>query len=100
MVAHDWPGNVRELAHVLERAVVLGQGPVLGAEDLPESWGTQPREPLQFGGDVIPMRELQRRYAAWAYEQLDEQKVLTAEKLEIDFKTLSRWLDADPERKR
>jgi formate hydrogenlyase transcriptional activator len=27
--AYDWPGNVRELQNVLERAVILAQGPVL-----------------------------------------------------------------------
>jgi formate hydrogenlyase transcriptional activator len=27
--AHDWPGNVRELQNVLERAVILADGPVL-----------------------------------------------------------------------
>jgi DNA-binding NtrC family response regulator len=32
--AHDWPGNVRELRNVLERAVLLKHGGVLGAEDL------------------------------------------------------------------
>jgi DNA-binding NtrC family response regulator len=35
LLAYDWPGNVRELANVIERAVVLGQGPKLAAEDLP-----------------------------------------------------------------
>ena len=29
IVEHDWPGNVRELQNVLERAVILAQGPVL-----------------------------------------------------------------------
>ncbi len=29
LLAHDWPGNVRELANVIERAVVLGEGPIL-----------------------------------------------------------------------
>lgn len=33
--AYDWPGNVRELANVIERAVVLGQGPVVSVQDLP-----------------------------------------------------------------
>ena len=32
LCAHDWPGNVRELAHVMERAVILAPGPVLGPE--------------------------------------------------------------------
>jgi DNA-binding NtrC family response regulator len=33
--AYDWPGNVRELANVVERAVVLGQGPEIAPHDLP-----------------------------------------------------------------
>jgi DNA-binding NtrC family response regulator len=34
LVAYEWPGNVRELANVIERAVVLGQGPEITLEDL------------------------------------------------------------------
>lgn len=33
--AYDWPGNVRELEHVIERAVVLSQGPVILSSDIP-----------------------------------------------------------------
>ena len=32
---YDWPGNVRELQNVVERAVLLGKGPLLGLQDLP-----------------------------------------------------------------
>ncbi|MGN6718841.1 MAG: sigma-54-dependent transcriptional regulator, partial [Candidatus Binatia bacterium] len=35
LVAYGWPGNVRELANTIERAVVLGRGPVLEIHDLP-----------------------------------------------------------------
>jgi transcriptional regulator with GAF, ATPase, and Fis domain len=35
LVAYDWPGNVRELENVLERAVVLADGPAVMVEDLP-----------------------------------------------------------------
>ena len=35
LTAYNWPGNVRELANVIERAVVLGQGPELTVKDLP-----------------------------------------------------------------
>ena len=31
---HRWPGNVRELRNVIERAVIMGAGPVLRAEEL------------------------------------------------------------------
>jgi DNA-binding NtrC family response regulator len=31
---YDWPGNVRELRNVIERAVVISRGKVIGAEEL------------------------------------------------------------------
>ncbi|HEY4594423.1 MAG TPA: sigma 54-interacting transcriptional regulator, partial [Thermoanaerobaculia bacterium] len=34
LAAQSWPGNVRELANVLERAVILADGPLLRAADL------------------------------------------------------------------
>jgi DNA-binding NtrC family response regulator len=33
---YEWPGNVRELENMMERLVVLGSGPGLGLEFLPE----------------------------------------------------------------
>jgi two-component system response regulator GlrR len=37
LLAHDWPGNVRELKHVLERAALTADGPIIQADtiDLP-----------------------------------------------------------------
>jgi two-component system response regulator AtoC len=31
---HDWPGNVRELEHIIERAVVLSRGELIGPEHI------------------------------------------------------------------
>ena len=46
LVAYEWPGNVRELANVIERAVVLGQGPRIELRDLPSTIvGTEPAAP-------------------------------------------------------
>jgi FixJ family two-component response regulator len=50
-----------------------------------------------LGDGVLPMREVQRRYARWAFAQLDNLKLHTAEKLGIDIKTLNRWLTCDEE---
>jgi DNA-binding NtrC family response regulator len=35
LTARTWPGNVRELKHVIERAVILCDGPLLVVEDAP-----------------------------------------------------------------
>jgi len=46
LVTYEWPGNVRELANVMERAVVLGQGPRIELRDLPSRIvGTGPAAP-------------------------------------------------------
>lgn len=36
MQYYGWPGNVRELEHTVERLAVMGTGPVIGVEDLPD----------------------------------------------------------------
>lgn len=33
LMGYPWPGNIRELLHTIERAVILGEGSVLKAED-------------------------------------------------------------------
>jgi DNA-binding NtrC family response regulator len=33
--SYTWPGNVRELQNVVERAVLLGKGDIVGLDDLP-----------------------------------------------------------------
>jgi len=46
LLAYAWPGNVRELANVIERAIVLGQGPRITLSDLPPRViGTETRVP-------------------------------------------------------
>src|SRR5262249_16215222 len=68
---HRWPGNVRELEHTIERMVLLGRSAEVSAAELPTSvMSTPPRSGMSFDGEVIPMRELQRRYAQWAYDRL------------------------------
>jgi two-component system response regulator HydG len=93
LLDHAWPGNVRELAHVVERAVLLGNGPDVTAADLPAQVRESPPETQQtFDGSVMPVRDLQRRYARWALERLGGHKARTAAELGVDVKTLNRWL--------
>jgi two-component system response regulator HydG len=95
MMAHAWPGNVRELENVIERLVLLGRGVEVGVADLPKDVGSGPPGDMQFEGPVRSMEEVQRRYARWAIGRLGGRKMLTAEELGIDRKTLTRLLEND-----
>ena len=48
MQSYGWPGNLRELRNVIERAVILSEGEVIGADDLSES--IQPAAEIRLGG--------------------------------------------------
>jgi two-component system response regulator HydG len=94
---YRWPGNVRELAHAVEKIALLGQNAEVLAADLPDGIGrTQTSDPLEFNGDILPMRELERRYAVWAVGQTGGHRGKAAERLGVDPKTLRKWL-GEPE---
>ncbi len=38
LIDYSWPGNVRELKNVIERSIVLAEGPILTVADLPEKF--------------------------------------------------------------
>jgi two-component system response regulator AtoC len=42
LAGHAWPGNVRELENVIERAVAVAGGEVVGVEDLPPELAAPP----------------------------------------------------------
>jgi len=94
LLDYRWPGNVRELAHLVERLILLGSGSEVTAAQLPSAV----REGSALagwpsGGEILPVRELQRRYALWALGKCGGRRGTTAERLGIDPKTLAKWLD-------
>ena len=48
MQVYGWPGNLRELRNVIERAVTLSDGPVIGADDLADIF--HPPSEIKLGG--------------------------------------------------
>jgi two-component system response regulator HydG len=93
---YPWPGNVRELSHVVQRMVVLGRRALADVDDLPQALRFDSGNPMDVFTHVLPARELQHRYAQWALERCGGLKNRTAESLDIDIKTLNRWLQDGP----
>jgi DNA-binding NtrC family response regulator len=95
---HRWPGNVRELAHTVEKIALFGRAGEVGPADVREGIGSiETGKAPEFGGDILPLRELERRYAAWAVGQTGGHRGKAAEKLDVDPKTLRRLL-GEPDR--
>jgi len=92
---HAWPGNVRELEHAVERVVLLGRSRDATTADLPRVLTSREVDASSpsFGHQVVPLREMVRRYVVWAYERNSGHKRATCDALQIDAKTLNRWLD-------
>jgi DNA-binding NtrC family response regulator len=53
--AHNWPGNIRELENIVERGVILTQGPVLTPRDLPPDLAKTATAPEP--GQTLPLRK-------------------------------------------
>ncbi len=96
-LAYRWPGNVRELSHMIERLVLLSRNEVIVPADLPRGFGSEGPDagsggPGPFGDSVLPLREIQRRYARWAVAQNGGVKAHAARALGVDIKTLMKLL--------
>ncbi len=56
MIEYDWPGNVRELENMIERLVVMAQGEVITARNLPEKMKAAPLLPSVSLLDGKPLK--------------------------------------------
>lgn len=102
LARYRWPGNVRELRNVVERALVLGDGPVLELDDLPPELGRaasptsapRPGSASRQGGApaVRTLAEVEKEAIAVALDATEGNKARAAALLGIDRSTLYRKL--------
>ena len=59
IMAYQWPGNIRELEHLIERLVLLAEGPIIKSTHLPlfESFEATPEPPADRGVQTITEME-------------------------------------------
>ena len=93
MEEYDWPGNVRELRNVVERAVALGTGPLIDANDI---WLSS----LDLGGPApvaaaaeyraVALEEVEKQHILRTLDHTDWNKSQAATILQIERSTLDR----------
>jgi len=95
LMGYSWPGNVRELENVIERAVVLSRGDVLGEDDLPDAIANATRcEPTQLAFEIgTPLEEIELRVIRETLRHTKGDKSLAAQLLGISTRTIYRKLD-------
>ncbi|MHC5082032.1 MAG: AAA-type ATPase lid domain-containing protein, partial [Planctomycetota bacterium] len=86
LAAYPWPGNVRELKNVVERAMIVAEGPDIESGDLPpEVRGNRAREE---DPGMIPLHDMERRLLLKALRLSGGNKSRAAALLGIHRKTL------------
>ena len=88
LAGYAWPGNVRELAHVLERAVLHTDGPILAASDLPSSIVSPELVASGASRERPTLDALERRYVAFVLKETRGNQSRAAAILGISRKAL------------
>ena len=94
MQGWSWPGNVRELENLMERAVVLCRGDVIGLEDLPTTMRDHVPEQRSLSFAIgTPLDEVERTMIRETLRFTRGDKRLAAQLLGIAIRTIYRKLD-------
>ncbi|HEB51839.1 MAG TPA: sigma-54-dependent Fis family transcriptional regulator, partial [bacterium] len=82
--AYSWPGNVRELQHVVARAALLADGGEVHDLQLPRDVAAaSPAEAERASGEILPLKEVERRAIAAALSACGGDKAKAARALGI-----------------
>ncbi|MBW1889076.1 MAG: sigma-54-dependent Fis family transcriptional regulator [Deltaproteobacteria bacterium] len=86
LMAYSWPGNVRELRNVIERAVVLARGRMIGAEEL--TFLDTSSKDCRLG--TLTLHEVEISHVRSVLDTCNWNISRAAKQLDIDRSTLNR----------
>ena len=84
---YPWPGNVRELRSVMDRLSILADSAEVSGAEMRQMLPTLPSSD-SWSGEILPIREMERRMILRALEVFDGDRGRAAAALEISVKTL------------
>ncbi len=85
---YPWPGNIRELENVVERAVILAQGPEITLAELPDHFRAAPAPQAEDGKLRSALKGSEQELIEEALASVNGNRNKAAEKLGIDRTTL------------
>ncbi|HVW24459.1 MAG TPA: sigma-54 dependent transcriptional regulator [Polyangiaceae bacterium] len=86
LLGHRWPGNVRALENAVERAVVLSEGPLIEAEELPFETIPDAIGALRIPGST--MAEIERYAITKTLEAVEGSTSKAADVLDVSIRTI------------
>jgi DNA-binding NtrC family response regulator len=92
MAAYSWPGNVRELENVIGNACMMGDGPIIDLNDLPERLRDRVTPDISSDEALLSLEEVQRRHVLRVLEGVGGNKARAAEILGIGRATIYQLL--------
>ncbi|MEJ5995109.1 sigma-54 dependent transcriptional regulator [Pedobacter sp. Du54] len=90
LIHHHWKGNIRELKNIIERAVILAGGNVIGADLLPYEFNVATNQP---SSNSMEMAEMERLHIIKVLNYAKGNKTETARLLGIGLTTLYRKIE-------
>jgi DNA-binding NtrC family response regulator len=88
LMEYDWPGNVRELKHLIERIVILEDGPIIKPENLPWFIHKDHKGLPLTEERIATLNELEKQYIALVLKKTKGNRSQAAQLLGINRKTL------------